>query len=200
MATLTIPTTPAFRDSSFGLLANTQIFTSPLDNTVQTLELTGARWRVRYDLPQMNRAQAAVWTGFLSELLGSSGRFFGFDPDATTPRGTGNGTPLVQGGSQTGKSLVTDGWANNETVLLIGDYFTVNGEYKMVTADVTSSGSGVATINFVPSLRASPANNAALTINNPTAAMMLVDDEEAFWDTDLVALYGVSFAGVEAFV
>ena len=199
MATLTMPTTPAFRDSSFGLLANTQIFRSPLDNTVQTLELTGARWRVGYDLPRMNRAQAAAWTGFLSELLGPSGRFFGFDPDARTPRGTGNGTPLVQGGSQTGKSLTTDAWATNETVLLIGDYFTVNLELKMVTADVTSNGSGVATINFTPSLRASPANNAPLTITNPTTTMMLVDDEQAFWDTDMVALYGVSFSGIEAF-
>ena len=29
--------------------------------------------------------------------------------------------------------------------------------------------------------------------------MMLVDDEQAFWDADVTSLYGISFAGVEVF-
>ncbi len=60
MPTLSMPAAPGFRASRFGLIANTQTFRSPLDNTVQTLELTGARWRVNYELPPMTRAQAAA--------------------------------------------------------------------------------------------------------------------------------------------
>ncbi len=200
MATLSIPAAPGFRASRFGLIANTQTFRSPLDGTVQTLELTGARWRANYELPPMTRAQAAAWTAFLTELLGSAGRFFGFDPDARQPRGSGLGSPLVNGAGQTGKSLIVDGWSEIETGLLLpGDYFEVGSELKMATAQVDSDSSGEATLAFTPPLRASPVDGAALTLVDPTVTMMLVDDEQAFWDADRASLYGISFAGVEVF-
>ena len=200
MTTLSMPAAPGFRASRFGLIANTQSFRSPLDGTVQTLELTGARWQANYELPPMKRAQAAAWTAFLTELLGSAGRFFGFDPDAKTPLGTGDGPPLVMGGSQIGKSLLVDDLPRPATgVLLPGDYFSVNGELKMVTAQLDSDLNGEGTVSFVPSLRTSPSNNAVLTLNNPTCTMMLADDAQAFWDADRASLYGSSFAGVEVF-
>ncbi len=200
MPTLTMPSTPGFRASRFGLIANTQTFRSPLDGTVQTLELTGARWRASYELPPMNRAQGAAWTAFLSELLGSAGRFFGFDPDARTPLGSGLGAPQVRGAGQTGKSLIVDGWTELETGLLLpGDYFEVGGELKMVTAQVDSDSGGEAAVAFTPSLRASPVDNAALTLTNPRVTMMLSDDEQAAWDADRASVYGISFAGVEVF-
>lgn len=201
MATLTMPATPNFFSASFGLLGNTQIFESPFDNTVQTLEQTGARWNASYSLPIMTRATSAPWTAFLAELLGMSGRFFGFDPVAKLPRGSGTGdSPLVQGASQTGKSLVTDAWTISQTGLLLpGDYFEVNGELKMVTASVDSDGAGDATINFVPSLRASPVNNAVVTQNNPKCTMRLLADDSGAWNIDGKEYYGVSFQGMEVF-
>ncbi len=200
MPTLTMPSTPGFRASRFGLMANTQTFRSPLDGTVQTLELTGARWRANYELPPMKRVQAAAWTAFLTELLGSAGRFFGFDPDARSPRGSGLGSPLVNGAGQTGKGLIVDGWSELETGLLLpGDYFEVGGELKMATAPAASDSSGEATLAFTPPLRASPADGAALTLVDPKVTMMLADDEQAFWDADRASLYGISFAGVEVF-
>lgn len=199
MPTLLMPSSPGFRSSRFGLRANTQTFESPLNRTVQTIELVGARWFASYELPAMKRPQAAAWQAFLMALQGRSGRFFGFDPDARTPRGTGAGTPLVNGGSQTGSSLITDGWSALQMVLRAGDYFAVNGELKMVTVDVSSNGAGQATIAFKPSLRASPADNAALTLNNASCTMMLIDDEQAAWDADQISVYGLRFSGVEVF-
>lgn len=202
MATLTMPSTPGnFRSARFGLVANTQVHRSPLDNSIQTLELTGARWKADYELAPLTRAEAAAWTAFLADLEGSAGRFFGFDPAAKTPRGSGVGdSPLVKGASQTGKSLITDAWTINQTGLLLpGDFFTVNGELKIVTASVDSDGIGDATISFAPSLRASPADNAPLTLSNPTCTMRLVDGEQAGWDLGDAVLYGLVFSGVEAF-
>ena len=207
MATLTMPATPEFASANFRLIANTQTFRSPLDGTVQTLELTGARWRANYNLPVMTRAEAAAWQAFLASLKGQSGRFFGFDPAARTPRGSALGTPLVVGASETGESIATDGWDINETGLLLpGDFFEVNGELKLVTASVDSDGGGAATISFVPSLRASPANNAPITTANPRCTMMLETDDSAAWDAEPGAsagvatpLYAISFVGVEAF-
>ncbi len=200
MPTLSMPAAPGFRASRFGLIANTQTFRSPLDGTVQTLELTGARWQANYELPPMTRAQAAAWTAFLTDLLGSAGRFYGFDPDARTPRGSALGSPQVAGAGQSGKSLFVDGWSELETGLLLpGDYFEVNGELKMVTAQVDSDSGSEALVTFTPPLRASPADNAPLTTGNPKATMMLVDDKQAIWNADRASVYGISFSAVEAF-
>src|SRR4051812_41289591 len=41
--------------------------------------------------------------------------------------GAGGGPPLVNGASQTGGSLITDGWTPSLTVLKAGDIFTLAG-------------------------------------------------------------------------
>jgi len=203
MTTLTMPDT-TFRAVRFGLKTNTQTFRSPLNGAVQTLELPGARWFGTFDINPRTRAQAAAWQAFLVNLSGSAGRFSAFDPSATSPQGAYDSSldnPLVNGASQTGTSLVTDGWRANITgILKAGDYFSVNGEFKMVVADVDTDASGAATITFRPALRSSPPDNAALTLINPTVTMMLVDDDQAVWDSSLPnVIEGISFSGIEAF-
>lgn len=103
--------------------------------------------------------------------------------------GPQGGTPLVNGASQSGASLVTDGWtAAAASRLKKGDVFTIAGVYAVnpqsrqstgslqqfvATADVSSDGSGNATIPISPSIVASgsqqtvsavPADNAAITV------------------------------------
>lgn len=101
--------------------------------------------------------------------------------------GTLGGTPLVNGATQTGSSLVTDGWTAGQTVLKKGDIFTIQGIYGVhretrqpfgylqqfvATADVTADGSGNATIPISPAITTtgpfqtvsvSPADNAPIT-------------------------------------
>lgn len=74
------------------------------------------------------------------------------------------GTVLVDGGSQTGTSLVVDGIASDSKAPKQGDTFTVSGIELVytVTADATAS-SGAATLSITPALDSSPADNAALT-------------------------------------
>lgn len=103
--------------------------------------------------------------------------------------GAQGGTPLVNGASQTGASLITDGWtAAAANRLKAGDVFTIANVYGVnpqsrqstgdlqqfvVTADTASDGSGNATIPISPSIITSgafqtvnvaPADNAALTV------------------------------------
>lgn len=102
--------------------------------------------------------------------------------------GTHGGTPLVNGASQSGSSLVTDGWTLSAAVLKKGEVFTVAGVYAVnpitkqstgslqqfvVTADGTADGSGNLSVGISPSIvvsgptqtvSAAPADNAALTI------------------------------------
>jgi hypothetical protein len=106
------------------------------------------------------------------------------------------GTPLVNGASQTGTSLITDGWtAAAASRLKKGDVFTIAGvnsvnrvsgdstgslQQFVVTADVSSDGSGNATIPIYPAITAtgayktvtaSPADNAAITVLGAAAAV-----------------------------
>lgn len=201
MATLSMPSSPSgFRAHRFGLMSNTISFSSPLSGSTQTLEFPGAKWMGVFTLPPMKRALASEWLSFFAQLRGASGRFYGYDPTAKTPRGVASGSPVVDGGSQTGTTLATESWpASTTNLLLPGDYFQVGSEFKMVTSAVNSNGVGVATITFEPPLRNSPSDNAAIIYTNPVCVMRLSDDSQAGWDVNNLALYGVSFSGVESF-
>jgi len=84
-----------------------------------------------------------------------------------TQMGDGGGTPLVDGASQTGSSLDTDGWPASTTVLKAGDIISVAGvPYVLdVLEDVVSDSDGAASISISPPIFSggSPANDAAIT-------------------------------------
>lgn len=196
--TLTIPNGIRIRSSQFGLRFNTQRFTSPLNGFTQRLNLPGAKWFATYTLTGYRRAEIADIQAFLAKLRGGANTFYAYDPDAKTLLGAGGGSPLVNGAGQTGASLNIDGASNSVTNWLkAGDYFEVNGEFKMVVANVNTNGSGQATITFEPPLRDSPPDNAVVNITSPRCKMMLVDDDASQWAVDYSGIYQVSFSGVE---
>lgn len=106
-------------------------------------------------------------------------------PSFTTGSATSASTPLVNGASQTGASIITDGWGSGATSLKKGDIITLGGVYSVnplsrestgrlqqfvVTADVSDS-TGAATISISPSIitsgalqtvSGSPADNAVV--------------------------------------
>lgn len=127
--------------------------------------------------------------------------------------GVATGTPLVNGASQIGQTLITNGWTASTAILNQGDIFTLAGVFAVnyvtglttgslaqfvVTAPVTSDGSGNATIPFstgqggyggiitsgpTQSVTNSPAANAAITVTGTAAtsyAQNLVFQKDAF--------------------
>jgi len=94
--------------------------------------------------------------------------------------------------------LICDGAQASTTVLKAGDYFEVNSELKMVTDDATSDSSGDVTINFSPSLRSSPSDDASITTTNPKCEMKLVDDNVT-WGQSIGDVYSISFSAIEVF-
>lgn len=99
------------------------------------------------------------------------------------------GTPVVNGATQTGSSLVTNGWTASISGLLnVGDVITIAGVFAVnpknrqstqslqnfvMTATASSDGSGNSTLQIYPSIVTSgayqtvtnsPANNAAITV------------------------------------
>ena len=197
MATYNIPTTVGFSSVEFGLENNNQVFESPLSNSIQVSELTGARWYATFNLPPMKKENSLEYIGFLQRLQGRVHSFFGYDANHRSPSGTIAGsTLLVNGASQTGTSLILDGAQASTTVLKAGDFFSVNNELKMVTVDATSDGSGDVTVNFVPSLRSSPSDDAVITTTNPVCTMKLTGDSTTY-SINTAGIYGISFSGLE---
>jgi hypothetical protein len=78
--------------------------------------------------------------------------------------GSGN----VQGGSQTGSSITTDGWPGSTWVLRAGDFIRFGSETGSheITTDVLSTAGGVATIGINPPIFVghSPNDNSAVEI------------------------------------
>lgn len=96
-------------------------------------------------------------------------------------------TPLVNGATQTGSTIITDGWASGATTLKKGDIFTIGGvnsvnplsytstgrlQQFVVTADISDT-TGAITASISPSIitsgqlqtvDASPADNAVITV------------------------------------
>ena len=127
---------------------------------------------------------------------------FKWSTDQNVPRhvvGLMGGTPAINGANQSGSSLTTDGWSNSVQVLNRGDIISIAGvngvnpiSYRdtgvlrtfVVTADVTSDGSGNATIPISPALNANdatgrnvfqtvtalPADNALINVFGKAAA------------------------------
>jgi len=179
MTTLAWPTLARKLPAQFDwqLVSNTQTFQSPLSGAVQTVEMPGARWAAQFTLSSLDAADAAAWRTFAVQLRGQSGRFALWNMARPTPRGVATGTPVVSGAGQTGNTLATSGWTPSTTgILKAGDFIGVNGELKMVVADATSDGAGLATLTLEPPLRSSPANLAAITTNKPTAVFKMDDD------------------------
>jgi len=148
-------------------------------------------------LPPMERAEAADWLAFLMENDGGSNEFYlGPDGAEKNPRGTATGTPLVDGASQTGTTILLKGWTGQ---LLRGDFIQVLHPSSvkrlyMVVADTT----GPASIAIRPQLRiTSPADSAACSFVNPVGLFRLVGNVRE-WDIDQAQIYGLSFKVMES--
>lgn len=160
--------------------------------------------------PNMNGAIVGALTGLFNPQKTTSDRWMkgmmsketvGFDwymdqNCALHTVGLGGGTPLSNGVAQVGSSIITDGWTASTQVLNQGDVIQFAGSFAVnpqnltsfgtlanfvVTADVTSDGSGNATIpvqiNGTGAVLVGPyqnvsqaiADNSAITINGASA-------------------------------
>ena len=136
--------------------------------------------------------------------------------------GAYGGTPLVDGASQVGSSLVTDGWTSGASTLNKGDIFTIAGVYAInpqtrestgslqqfvVGADITSTLTAK-TISISPeiivsgayqSVSGSPADNAAITVLGTASAsypqnMAIHEDSIVLGCADMELPKGVDMA------
>lgn len=155
--------------------------------------------------------QAVIGEQYTKGMMGKDTLGFDFYMSQNTPAhtvGPLGGTPLVNGASQTGASLITDGWtAAAASRVKAGDVFTIANVYAVnpitkqntgrlqqfvVTADGSSDGLGNLTLAISPAIvtsgkfqnvSAGPADNAALTFTGTAStaySTSMLFHEEAF--------------------
>lgn len=181
------------------LLRGTTKVQSPFTGKRQVGELPFALWGLSFKLPILDEEESRDWKVFVAELRGQYGTFKALVPGYNGPTtGYAGAVGVVAGASQLGTSLVTDGWANSQSIFHKSNFFTVNNELKMLTAAASSNGSGQMTVSFEPALRSSPADNAVIEIANPYAVMASINDDMG-WDISPPELYDMAFEAVEAF-
>jgi hypothetical protein len=175
---------------------------SPFTGEQQIQKHPGQWLEAQVTLPLMTRAEAEEWFSFFLKLDGKYGTFLMGDPAGETARGIATGTPLVNGASQTGNELITDGWTANQTgILKAGDWIQLGSGaasrlYKNLI-DINSDGSGNATLTLWPNLRSSPGDNDPLTISSAKGRWRLTENSVPFSINEAVH-YETSFNCVEA--
>jgi len=193
MTILTFPAvTPA--KSTWGIKSLTETFTSPLNGSVQTAGRPGARWKATLEFAQLALTEGATVESFLAQMDGMAGRVYLYPHH----RPGSGANAAVNGASQVGTTLNLTCAAGR--VFAVGDYFTVNAEFKMVTAAATADGAGAVALSFAPMLRASPADAAAVVFTRPTALMMLAQDEYSLTRNSDRSYDGFSIQLIEVFV
>lgn len=181
MTTFTFPSiTPT--TNTFELVSNTRTFQSPLTNAVQTTSRKGSLWRASLQFRNLSGDDRQEMQAFLVKLNGQQHRFTLHD-HSFTRRGAGGGTLQVNGGSQSGTTLVCNGaTANVSNYLRAGDYVSFNNELHMVVADANSDAAGNVTLSIAPPIRKTPADNVVVDYSAPVSGVFMLAGP-ASWDT-----------------
>jgi len=187
---------------AFGAKSSVGMSQSPFTAEQQVYAHQGEYWLADISLAPMIRERAEAWVGFLLALNGREGTFLFGDHVNPSPRGVGTGTPLVKGASQTGKTLLTDGWTAGQTgIMKVGDWLQLgsgaSSRLHKVVQDADSDGSGNATLEIWPRLRSSPDDNAVITVESPKGLWRLASNTR-YWDMGAAQLYGIQFNCLEA--
>lgn len=176
---------------------------SPFTGEQQVFEHPGDIWIAEVELPPMERSDADDWEAFLLSLGGRAGTFLMGPIPYTGARGTWVGSsPVVAGGSQTGRSLVVNGLAAGLTAQA-GDWFQLGSGstaslHRVVQTAIVSGSPLDLRLDIWPRLRSSPAHGAAVTLASPKGRWRLASNDVE-WTRIVGALTdGIRFSCVEA--
>jgi hypothetical protein len=193
-----MPSSPGPRSIEF--TANDLVATSTGEfSAYQQAQDWGVSWlEATVTMPPMTHAQAQVWIAWLLQMRGQLNMFQLPAPIASIPMGSGTGTPVVNGASQTGYQLATKGWtASAENVLLPGDWLQIGYRLYKCLDTVSADANGDATFNIWPQLRESPSDGDSIILNNPKGLFRLSSNKRQ-WSITETQWYGMMFQIREA--
>lgn len=165
MSVLTLPTSPTPASMGIALVSAKNTLSPAFGGDEQDIQRKGSRYALTFAMPPMTYLTSMDWDDLMAEGDTVLMRVFqpGFDPGAP-------GTPLVNGASQSGTSLIVDG-LTPYYVIRKGQFLSVvtGGQHFLYRAasEVVANSDGAATIPLRTMLRRSPANNDVVKIAEP---------------------------------
>ena len=170
--------------------------TNPMGGDIQYIARAGSRYAAQVILPTMEYDDARAWLAARLRAVTE-----GDTVSLTWPQPTQStlGTPRVNGASQLGSSLITDGFTNSIAIPQLAFFsFSQDSHHYLhaVTSSGSASGGGAATVSIAPMLRTSPADNALLEFVSPTIEGFM-DTGDVEWSMDVLMHIGVSFTITE---
>lgn len=198
---LSLPTSIGIASIELTAINAVAISRSPFTFAQQIHTYPGQMWSASVSVPPLRREFIEPWVAFLLALRGQTGTFLLGDPNNVTPRGVATGTPLVKGAAQTGGTLEIDGATVSITGwLLAGDYIQLGSgagsTFHKVLVDANSDAGGNVTLEIWPGIRAAPADNAPVTLNNTVGLFRLSTNTQS-WSINESSAYGLSFEAME---
>jgi hypothetical protein len=118
------------------------------------------------------------------------------DPLAVAPRGTGSGTPLVDGAGQTGYGINLRGFSG-AGVLLPGDWLQIGYRLYRNLLVANADGGGHVSLSIWPQIRESPADGSTVVLNNTQGIWRLAGNSRK-WSITAARVYGMQFDIMEA--
>ncbi len=160
----------------------------------------GQRWLFKAIYPPLARADLDSIYAFSVAQRGQYEKFTWVPKTIGTTRGITSESPVVDGALAVGvNAAAVDGLtASTSNILRAGDFFKFSGHTKvyMVTSDMTSDGSGDATLNFSPKLSTAVANNETITTSSVPFQVAFQSDNRQF-TTDRTGYYSYEVNLVE---
>lgn len=201
MALITFPTQTYFESvSKLQLLRSTYELRSRYTGKRQVVVLPFALWYFEGKLLPQTGLKAGRWRSFLAQLQGRRNTFKLPVPGSEAPLSgyTGPEGTVSVAALERDMSLTSTGWTPNKLVLAEGDYFTINDELKVATADATSNGAGLLVVQFEPGLRKTASIGLTVRVFNPYMLMSAQADDAASWSLTHPVEHGIDIKGVEA--
>lgn len=177
MTSYTWPSNVNPSSAALSWVDNTARFRSPLVGTVRTESRAGGHWAMSITVSGL--MNESIISNPLHEIEAYLFKLNGAEHRATihdfayVRSGPGGGTPRVNGASQTGLTLATDGWPINTTVLYAGDRIGVSGQMLVLANDATTGEAGGVTMTLAHPIRTAPATDSEIEIDAPTASYIL---------------------------
>lgn len=179
---MTIPVFPerSIADVQRRLMAAIAQQNSPFSGTGQDQDWGGRWWEFEITAARTQLLEARALDAFFN-LARHAGRFLFADPTMANPAALG--TPVIDGASQTGTELITAGWTTSTTILRAGQFISLGTgdttRLHQVTADVTSDGTGAATLPLLPPIVTAFDDASALETAAPKVLLKLASSVPA---------------------
>lgn len=198
MTTINIDSAPS--SFSISLIANVSSYQA-INLGISVREQSGSRFRASFVFANKRGREGEILSTAIDRLMGGLNNFSIKVPHKNY--GTANGIPKVVGLTASGSnSINTDGWeANQNKLLLAGDYIQIGSQVFRITEDALSDADGKATLKVIPAVRAPLANDSEIEAKEPKFTMKSTSIKGNDYTMTLGGtagiLYALSLEGVE---